>query len=397
MKKRLLFLPLVILLLSSCSQKHDKIDNIPDEDNIGSQEDMENIPKEIVSADGQLIDDKIQNDANLQSDLDELSNTDLQNDSDELKNTNTQDNLEEDQDNSTEEANNMDNNHDNSTDLTVVDTIPAEYLTQLPENSGTIEKISYQTKDYFGDGSEITKSAYVYLPYNYDKAKQYNVLYLMHGIGGDINEWGMNSDTSRVKIMMDNLINKEEIEPFIGITPNGRSSADFSSSSDFKSFYLFGQELRNDLIPYIVSNYSTYAEYNENGYDLTKSRDHRAMAGLSMGGMQTINIGIGECLDILSHYGAFSAAPTSNPASVTASKLKGFTEYDISFFYNICGTEDNVAIAAASAAVETLTDLTDTLKEGKNFIWQKVPGEHNFDVWYLGFFNFANLVFNNYK
>lgn len=278
-----------------------------------------------------------------------------------------------------------------------VDFIPPEdKVKRTDDYSGTIEKISYQTKDYFGDGSEITKHAYVYLPYNYDESKQYNVLYLMHGIGGSENEWGMNGDSSLVKHMMDNLIHDGRIEPFIVVTPNGRSSADYGPSADYNSFYLFGQELRNDLIPYIDSNYATYAEYDENGYDLTKARNHRAMAGLSMGGMQTINIGLCENLDIISYFGAFSAAPTTNNSSVIADKLKEFSDYDINFFYNICGTGDSIAIASASAAVDNLTQLTDKLTDGKNFIWQKVSGGHDFNIWYLGFYNFANLVFKDH-
>ena len=85
-----------------------------------------------------------------------------------------------------------------------VDAIPVQYRVKC-ENGGTIEKISYTTKDYFGDGGEITKSAFVYLPAGYDGTKQYGVLYLMHGIGGDECEWGMTADNSMVKKIMDNL------------------------------------------------------------------------------------------------------------------------------------------------------------------------------------------------
>lgn len=280
-------------------------------------------------------------------------------------------------------------------DYIPIDKIPDEYLVARTDNIGTIEKISYISKDYFGDGSEITKPANVYLPYNYDEGKQYNVLYLMHGIGGNENEWGMNNESSRVKIVMDNLIYNGEIEPFIIVTPNGRSGADFANaSSDYNSFYLFGKELRDDLIPYIDSNYSTYADYDENGYDLTKTRKHRAMAGLSMGGMQSINIGMCESLDIISYIGAFSSAPTTNTSSVISEKLNGeFSDYNVNYFYNICGREDNVAIASASAAVLDLAKLTDKLIDQENFIWQEVSGGHGFDVWYLGFYNFANIVF----
>ncbi len=277
-----------------------------------------------------------------------------------------------------------------------VDKIPEEYLKKCTDSLGTIEQISYPTFDYFGDSSvAITKSAYVYLPYNYDKSKQYNVLYLMHGIGGTEKEWGMFNEESRVKIMMDNLIYNGELEPFIVVTPNGRSAAKFDASGDYNSFYLFGKELRNDLIPYIESNYSTYAKYDANGYDLTATRDHRAMAGLSMGGMQTINIGLCESLDMISSFGAFSAAPTSYTADRIATVLKDYPNTDINYFYNICGTEDNIALSSASAAVSTLPSLTDKLKEGENFIWQKVSGGHGFDVWYLGFFNFAQVAFKN--
>ena len=82
----------------------------------------------------------------------------------------------------------------------------------------------------------------------------------------------------------------EEAKPFIIVVPYGRSCVDYTNLSFDKaySFYEFGKELRNDLIPYIDKNFATYAEYDENGYDLTAARDHRAMAGLSMGGSGTL-------------------------------------------------------------------------------------------------------------
>jgi len=328
----------------------------------------------------------------------DTSENDMGENDDAMKDDNKKDDNMKNNDNITKDDNMMDNGNEKNLEskeisFSVVDSIPSDMLIKRTDHSGTIEKITYPTRDYFGDEAEITKQAYVYLPYNYDKSRQYNVLYLMHGIGGSEDEWGMNNDDSRIKIIMDNLIYNGLIEPFIIVTPNGRSSADHSPSSDYNSFYLFGKELRNDLIPYIDKNYSTYAEYDEAGYDLTKARDHRAMAGLSMGGMQTINIGLCECLDIISYFGAFSAAPTTYPASTIVEKLKGFSEYDINFFYNICGTEDQIAIASASAAVSSLTGLTDKLSEDRNFIWQTVSGGHSFDIWFLGFYNFVNLVF----
>ena len=309
---------------------------------------------------------------------------------------------------------------------TIDEKIPVKYTTRNSDEYGKIEHVSYVSKDYFGDGADVIKEANVYLPYGYDESKQYNVLYLMHGIGGDENEWGMNGNTSRVKIVMDNLSYYGDIESFIVVTPNGRSAANHAANgSDFNSFYCFGQELRNDLIPYIESHYSTYAsaglaaagldamtgktgdaEADSAAYAAQKeaadasavnaalqdTRDHRAMAGLSMGGMQTINIGIGECVDIISYFGAFSAAPTSNPASKTAEILKDNT-LPIHYFYNICGTEDGVAYSAASTAAKNLPSTCDQFVAGENFMWQELPGAHDFNIWYLGFYNFAQIAF----
>ena len=159
------------------------------------------------------------------------------------------------------------------------------------------------------------------------------------------------------------------------------------------SFYVFGQELRNDLIPYIEKTYSTYGDPDAEGYDPAAVREHRAMAGLSMGGMQTINIGIGECLDLFGYFGAFSAAPTSNTAAQTAELLREDT-HEIYYFYNICGTEDEIAYASASAAAKSLPDVCDRFEAGKNFMWQELKGAHDFRIWYLGFYNFAQLAFD---
>ena len=270
-----------------------------------------------------------------------------------------------------------------------VDAIPEKYTKKRMDEAGTIVHISYPSRDYFLDGKAITKEANVYLPYGYSEDNKYNVLYLMHGIGGDEAEWGMVDDDSLVKRMMDNLIYYKEITPFIVVTPNGRSTENCArEGSDFNSFYVFGKELRNDLIPYIEANYSTYVDAD----DMSLSREHRAMAGLSMGGMQTINIGIGECIDLFSYFGAFSAAPTSNPAAKTARLLKD-SPYEIAYFYNICGTEDEIAYDSAAAAAKNLPEVCDKFRDGENFEWQELSGAHDFNIWYLGFYNFAQIAF----
>ena len=256
---------------------------------------------------------------------------------------------------------------------------------------GTVETITYMSYDYIGDAAPVRKKAYVYLPANYDPETPYNVLYLLHGIGGDENEWGLSEPNSHTLNILDNLFGNGDVDPFIVVTPNGRSYA-CNYVSDKKAFYPFGYELRNDLIPYIESHYSTYAEYSKDGYDMSATRNHRAIAGLSMGGMQTINIGICECLDLFSYFGAFSAAPTTYKKDKVASFIDE-SEYSIDYFYNLCGTTDTVAYNSACAAAKDICQYTEKLRDGDNFIWQERKGGHSFKIWYLGLYNFSQLAF----
>ena len=271
------------------------------------------------------------------------------------------------------------------------DRMPVAYKKALGEGGGTVEKIEYPSKDYTGDGAEVTKKALVYLPAGYSEDSQYDLLVLCHGIGGTENEWGFLNPNCVGKAAVDRLIAEGEIKPLIIVLPNGRSTANFGDTSfgNMQSFYTFGQEIRNDLLPWMDAHYATYGSLSPD--DLTAARDHRWMAGLSMGGMQTINIGLCECLDLFSAFGAFSAAPTSNTAAQIASAVKKFEDYPVRFFYSICGTGDGTAFASASAAAKDLPKYSDRFTK-VNWLWQECPGAHSFEVWNLGLYNFLRIV-----
>ena len=272
----------------------------------------------------------------------------------------------------------------------VADELPRELYETVREGAGTAEKFDYPSKDYAGDGTEVTKHAVIYLPPGYDGTGEYDVLVLCHGIGGNENEWGFLNNYSVAKNVVDNLIVQGVIRPLIIVMPNGRSTANYMDSSmdNAASFYVFGQELRNDLIPYVDSHYATWAAAHPGD---PAAREHRAMAGLSMGGMQTINIGLCECLDLFSAFGAFSAAPTSYEGRKIASKLEQFPDATIRFFYSICGTEDGVAYGAASAAAKNLPDYTARV-DSSNWLWHEKPGGHDFQIWNLGLYNFLRIL-----
>ena len=269
--------------------------------------------------------------------------------------------------------------------------LPAAYKSVLREGGGTVERIEYPSRDYTGNGAEVIKKAVVYLPAGYSEDRQYDLLVLCHGVGGTENEWGFMKAGSVGKNAVDHLIANGEVPPLIIVMPNGRSTAKYGATGygNMQPFYTFGQEIRNDLLPWMDAHYATYGSLTPD--DLPASREHRYMAGLSMGGMQTINIGLCECLDLFSAFGAFSAAPTSYPASRIAVEIEKFDGCPIRMFDSLCGAQDAIAYDSASKAAKDLPDHTGRLTE-KNWIWQECPGSHSFEVWNLGLFNFLRIM-----
>ena len=249
------------------------------------------------------------------------------------------------------------------------------------KDGGSIEEIAYETHDYLNaDETVYTKPAFVYLPPDYDPSKKYNVLYLMHGIGGNEREWGMTGLTSTVKALMDNLIHYGDIEPFIVVAPNGRSYKDYANTSgDSTSFYYFGAELRNDLMPYIESHYSVYT-----AADGESARDHRAMAGLSMGSFQT-SITTLSNPDLFGYAGLFSGflrAPWGNMPQPWLEILDDAEKFKATYrvFYRAMGTEDQYFNAF---------DADDAF----NMIRSTYPGGHDWTVWRRCIHEFLPLIF----
>lgn len=274
--------------------------------------------------------------------------------------------------------------------------VPAEYRQLKKGYEGTVELISYTTKDYYGDEQEITKPAYVYLPYGYDETKQYNVLYLLHSAGGDEKEWGLHNQFSTVRLAMDNLVYYGDVEPFIIVAPYGLPRRGFfreTAETVDIAYEGFVTELRNDLIPYIEANYATYGDYDAAGYDMTAAREHRAIAGGSFGAMQSIDIGMCECLDLFAWFGPFSPGLTVYEPEQIAEKINSFEEYDIRCIFNVCGDEE---LGYANTSVYLLGDLeewTDKVTRGENLFMYIVKGGHSMGTWSLGFYNFAQVIF----
>lgn len=177
---------------------------------------------------------------------------------------------------------------------------------------GKLETIEYDSKTV-----GTTRKMQVYTPPGYSKEKKVPVLFILHGIGGDETEW---QRFAKVDNLLDNLIADGKAPPMIVVMPNGRAQKDDRANAGMAAapaFAVFERDLLDDVIPTIESRYSTRAD-----------REGRALAGLSMGGGQTLNFGLAH-LDTFAWIGAFSSAPNTKPPaelipdpSATSGKLK---------------------------------------------------------------------------
>jgi len=166
---------------------------------------------------------------------------------------------------------------------------------------GRMEMIEYESKTV-GNNRKMQ----VYTPPGYSDQTKYPVLYLLHGIGGDETEW---QRFARPEILLDRLIADGKAVPIIVVMPNGRAQTNDRAEGDVfasaPAFAKFERDLLDDVIPTIESRYSVH-----------RDRDHRALAGLSMGGGQALNFGLGN-VDQFAWVGGFSSAPnTRKPADL---------------------------------------------------------------------------------
>jgi enterochelin esterase-like enzyme len=183
-------------------------------------------------------------------------------------------------------------------DKPAFDDPPADFRTVrdgIPH--GKLEMIEYDSKSV-----GTRRKMNVYTPPGYSADRKYPVLYLLHGIGGDETEW---QRTCKPEIVLDNLIAAGKAVPMIVVMPNGRAQKnDRAEGNVFASapaFAKFEADLLEDVIPAIESRYSVIAD-----------REHRALAGLSMGGGQSLNFGLAH-LDKFATVGGFSSAPNTKP------------------------------------------------------------------------------------
>lgn len=236
---------------------------------------------------------------------------------------------------------------------------------------GNIDTISYHSNTV-----GTTRRALMYTPPNYSKKKKYPVLYLLHGIGGDEKEW---LNGGKPQVILDNLYAEGKVEPMIVVMPNGRAMTDDRATGNImapdkvQAFATFEKDLLNDLIPFI-----------EKKFPVLKDREHRAIAGLSMGGGQSLNFGLGN-LDKFAWVGGFSSAPnTRKPEELVPDPEAA--KKNLKLLWISCGDNDGLI---------TFSKRTHDYLTQKNVphIYYIEPGVHDFKVWKNGLYMFSQFLF----
>jgi enterochelin esterase-like enzyme len=231
-----------------------------------------------------------------------------------------------------------------------------------------------ETVEYDSTTVGTRRKTLVYLPPGYSNETKYPVLYLLHGIGGDEEEWHRNGHP---EIILDNLLAEAKAVPMIVILPNGRAQKDDRAVGNVMAtapaFAVFEQDLLKDLIPFVESKFS-----------VKTNRESRAIAGLSMGGGQSLNFGLGH-LDTFAWIGGFSSAPNTKPPEQLLPDPEKAKRM-LKLLWISCGDRDGLISFSQRTHVY--------LKENNvPHIWHVDSGVHDFRVWKNDLYLFAQRVF----
>ena len=240
---------------------------------------------------------------------------------------------------------------------------------------GKLEKVLYTSSALGG----ITRRLHVYLPPNYDqisKKEKLPVLYLLHGGGDNDASW---TTAGRANLILDNLYAEGKLKPMIVVMPAGHTPVQgfFMGAGDKQD--PFCRDFVQDIVPFIEKNYPVSAK-----------REHRAVAGLSMGGIQTINLALwnpalfsyvfpmstGYFPDAIKEITEKHTAMLTNPE---INKFKNFTIY--------MGGEQDIAYKNNLNMMKMFDGF------GIKYTYENGTGAHTFLAWRKNLQEFAPLLF----
>ena len=251
-------------------------------------------------------------------------------------------------------------------------------------NYGTLS-----TKYYYSSITNTYRPYNILLPNGYSTAKQYPVIYMLHGIGGDQNAFGYDLSSNTLMRMAGNMMSTGECKEAIIVFPNIRVSTtaetNMFSLENYGYYDLFREELINCLMPHINSTYS-----------VKTGRENTAIAGFSMGGRESLYIGVSKS-DYFGYVGAF--CPTYGifeyynnavyeSGLFTKSSFTLPSQYrNNTFMMIVKGSYDTVVSDQPYVYSQALT------ANGNAHVYYETAGAHDETVYSHGFYNFLKNAF----
>lgn len=248
---------------------------------------------------------------------------------------------------------------------------------------GELTELEYESKT-----TGNTRKCFVYTPPGYNPAVVYPVLYLLHGIGGTHNEWLGGAPNE----IISNLIAENKAKPMIVVIPNIRASYDDSvpaegiTPENISACDNFINDLRDDLMPFIKARYS-----------VSDKREEQAVAGLSMGGRESLFIGI-KMPETFGYIGAFSPAPgllkmdhpndRHHEGQITAEEMTFPEKYKNNTVILMCNGDEEEMFNHIAAAYKKAFD-----ENGIKYEYYVTGGGHDFRTWRNGLYNFIQRIF----
>jgi len=237
---------------------------------------------------------------------------------------------------------------------------------QVPH--GTVHRHRYQSKSL-----GVTRGLYVYTPPGYEanRAGKYPVLYLFHGYGDDESAWTV---VGRANVIVDNLLAQNKAKPLIIAMPYGHTPSTPPEMRSIGRYEAFEKDLTADVIGYVEKNYRVSA-----------GQKARAVAGLSMGGGQSLTVGLGN-LDTFGWVGAFSSAiPKDEKVEELLGKPASINE-NLNLLWIGCGRKDFL--------FEANQKFFERLKaDGIKHVAHISDGGHDWRIWRNYLNEFVPLLF----
>jgi len=232
-------------------------------------------------------------------------------------------------------------------------------------------------KRYFSEVTKSWRNFYLYTPPGYDQNinDKYPVLYIMHGGGEDQRGWATQGKTD---LIIDNLIAEKKAVPMLVVMVDGNMP---SSGFGMEALNVFENELKKSVIPFVESNYRVKADSK-----------NRALAGLSMGGLQTLHAGVRNT-DLFAYLGVFSSGWWSNNNELSGPQYDFMKNNAVTInknlkqFWIAMGGKEDIAWQNCQAMMGKFDEMN------IKYTYSEYSGGHTWPVWRNNLFNFAQLLF----